>query len=254
MFLLSGIVGRGSRTILLQQELLANQVNELTLLLQQNETLRASLKKSSADVASINERVLQQVGSDLHDGPAQMLAYVKMRLSKLRRLFSNRVAGEKELGDVARILDDALHEVRRTSQGLILPELRQASLSEAIELAITTHEDHTGTRVARKLAEGCENVQPALKICAYRVVQEALNNAFKHAGGLGLRVELRCVDGIDISIHDAGEGFKVQERSGAGLGLSGMRARVQALGGRLSITTSNTDGTVVRAVFAQRGE
>jgi signal transduction histidine kinase len=250
VLVLSGIVARGSRTIVQQRHQLAGQVAELQGLLEQNELLQTSLRKSNENVANINERVLQQLGSDLHDGPAQMLSYVAMRLSKLRRHFVDLKAGEKELANVSRILRDALQDVRKTSQGLLLPALESATLHDAITLAITTHEDHTGTRVARDISTECGVVPHTLTICAYRLVQEALNNAYKHAGGVAQRVSLRCIDGIEISIHDGGSGFDVNRRDFAGLGLLGMRARVEALGGELHIVSSAQSGTSVTAHFS----
>jgi signal transduction histidine kinase len=252
VLLLSGIVKRGSRTIDQQQQLLAGQVYELQGLLLQNEGLQESLRRANENVANTNERVLRQVGSDLHDGPAQMLSYVLMRLSNLRRYLRKDPAGEAEFASMSRILNDALRDVRNASVGLMLPELEHASLSEAIELAIKSHEDRTQSKVEAVLDLTSGKTPIALRICAYRLVQESLNNAFKHAVGKGQKVVLRCVDDIEISIHDLGDGITKRNRKTRGLGLPGMRARVEAIGGSFEILSPPSGGTIIRARFEKR--
>lgn len=251
VFLLSGIVARGSRTIAQQQKLLAGQVYELQGLLLQNEGLQESLRRANENVANTNERVLRQVGLDLHDGPAQMLSYVLMRLSHLRHYLRKGAAGEIEFANLNHILRDALRDVRNASAGLMLPELEHASLREAIEMAIKSHVERTQSKVEAVLDLVCGKTPVALRICAYRLVQESLNNAFKHAGGKGQKVVMRCVDDIEISIHDLGDGITRKSRKAKGLGLPGMRARVEAIGGSFEILSPPSGGTLIRARFSE---
>ncbi|MGB8315277.1 MAG: sensor histidine kinase [Aestuariivirga sp.] len=251
VLLLSGIVARGSRTIVQQQQMLARQVYELQGLVLRNEGLQASLRKANENVANTNERVLRQVGSDLHDGPAQMLAYVLMKLSKLHRFLRKDKAGEVELKNVSRILGDTLRDVRNASTGLMLPELEQATINEAIALAVKAHEGRTQSKVEILLDSACVGTTTALKICAYRLVQESLNNAFKHAGGKGQKVMLRCSDGVEISVLDLGGGITKRSTKARGLGLLGMRSRVEAIGGSFEILSPPSGGTIIRARFAK---
>ncbi len=80
--LLSGIAIKGGNTIASQQMQLRGQVEDLQSLLQSNESLRENLRLANENVSSINEMVLQHVGADLHDGPAQRLSYAIMRIVK----------------------------------------------------------------------------------------------------------------------------------------------------------------------------
>ena len=102
---LSGIVYGGSRTIERQRNQLTQQVHELEL-------LQGRLRQSSLRTADINERVLQRIGADLHDGPAQLLSFVLLRLKRFRPLIEP--AGQKEVEELDRIrtaLADTLTEV-----------------------------------------------------------------------------------------------------------------------------------------------
>ncbi len=248
--LLSMVAVKGGRTIAGQRLQLHQQVTELKDLLGQNEVLRERLRQANEDVSSTNESVLRHVGADLHDGPAQKLSYAAMRLSSLRKLVEKGGPEAETFDGIGQILSETLADVRRMSNGLMLPELQNANLVEAVELAIRAHEDVTGSKVARILIEEFQSGSLALRTCLYRLVQEGLTNAFKHAGGKQQAVTMKAKGSLLIEISDAGPGISHTDKSDIkGLGLRGMRARVEALGGVLTVGNKDEGGTVVRAEF-----
>src|SRR5690606_2447778 len=88
-----------------------------------------------------NERVLAEVGSDIHDGPLQLLTLLILRLPGADgKAISNRELAQR-----------ALEELRAISSGLVLPELAEMTLAEAINAAITRHKDLTGTAVTASI-------------------------------------------------------------------------------------------------------
>ena len=138
-----------------------------------------------------------------------------------------------------------LRDIRTISKGLILPEIEVLPVGDIVKLAVAEHEQRTGSRV--KVDCRCGNVAMprAVKICLYRFIQEALNNAFKHAGGAGQRVfcELRGAE-LAVVVEDRGPGMPQQrDPGGDGLGLAGMRNRVESLGGMLSVSNRPGGGT-----------
>lgn len=244
-----GIVVQGSRTIDDQKSQLKERIGELQKLLTQNEDLRVRLQRSNATVADANEQFLRRIGADLHDGPAQLLSYTLLRLHKFTALVA-KVGSEKEQSELALIRDslgDTLREVRTISEGLALPQLDPIALREVIELAISSHERLTNTCVSRRLEDLPEEAPQSLKICVYRFVQEGLTNAFRHAGGVGQTVTASAARLLEISISDAGSGLSGE--STGGLGLAGLRARIEAIGGRLEITSTQGQGTHLAASF-----
>jgi signal transduction histidine kinase len=249
VLLLSLFVSRGSRTILRQQDKLADKVVELEESLHANETLRSKLREANLNVSSVNEKVLQHVGTDLHDGPAQMLAYATLRLPSFQELTKPGSKVKSEIDNLRRILSDALKDIRRVSSGLMLPELEVSTLQQSVALAIGNHINNTNSEVVQVFEGSPCDVPSALKICAYRFVQEALNNAFKHASGMGQKVILLCDKEVIIEVHDSGPGLKLTKSNMRRLGLSGMFARVEALGGNLTIETPARGGTILRASF-----
>ena len=117
---LFGLVGRASRTI-------DQQIAELRRLLAQNEELRLRVERSSQRVSEINERYLRELGSDLHDGPAQHIGLALLRLDALeRKPAPNKNAkhangAPSDIGIIRTALRDALNEIRNISAGLVLP-------------------------------------------------------------------------------------------------------------------------------------
>ncbi|MNL40826.1 Sensor histidine kinase LiaS [compost metagenome] len=88
------------------------------------------------------------------------------------------------------------------------------------------------------------------KICIYRFVQEALNNAYRHAGGVGQRVSQWVTgDYVTIEVGDNGPGFDPDRVKPTGLGLEGLRERIESLGGTFEVEAA-ASGTVVRMTIS----
>jgi signal transduction histidine kinase len=253
MAALFGIVARGSRTIEQQRARLEMQVAQLKGLLDDNRQLQLRVERAYRSSALVNERFLRRVGADLHDGPAQL---VGLALLKLDTVNASGEAAASAAEPIRSALRDTLVEIRRISAGLALPELKGASLAEAIELAIRTHETRTGTGVARSIGALPLQVPDDVVVGVYRFVQEGLTNAFRHASGLGQNVSARWTDGrLVVAVADAGEGLSdLQPAAGGftGIGLAALRDRIEALGGSLSMQSQSPQGTRLTAVFEAR--
>ena len=233
-----------------QATVLQMALTELRRLLEQNEGLRRHLQLSNQRIGQINEHVLQKVGADLHDGPAQLLTYALLRLRKLGPDEVDDEGGEHptQLQLIRSVLTDVLTEIRNVSAGLSLPQLSGASLEETVRLAASMHQGHTGTQVSLSIADAPDVVPQALKVCVYRFVQEALTNANRHAEGRGQRVTINGGDDLTVTVADSGRGFDPDALS-SGLGLTGMRARVVSIGGHLVIASTPGIGTRLTATF-----
>lgn len=258
---LSMIVSRGSQTIIQQKEELQGKITELQDLLGQNLDLQSRLRKANENVAEVNEHVLQRVGADLHDGPAQFLAYALMRTSKIQKILDQSSVDSSELSNMSKVLNDALREVRNLSNGLSLPELKDGDLAKTIEMAVEAYTQYTNKPVSLQIDLRSVYRNDALKVCAYRFVQEALNNSFKHAGGTGHSVSVDDRDGILLRVADKGPGLAKTSRKpdrntdrNTGLGLRGMRSRIEALGGYLAIEEGMDSGMALEARFGDNHE
>lgn len=254
--LLSIFVRNAGNTIAQQQAELGQKVVQLTGLLSQNQQLHDRVQRASASVALLNESYLRRIGSELHDGPAQDLG---LSLLKLDVLAGQLEAQPQEQVDQAMVdqltgiqvsLGNALKEMRGIAAGLSLPQLTGVSLAETVNRVVRAHERRTGTQVALELENVPEQVALPLTITVYRLIQEALNNAFRHANGIGQRVRVHGEGSqLVVEISDSGPGFHLEQaaRWDGRLGLSGMRERVESLGGLFKIDSQIDQGTKVIA-------
>lgn len=241
MGLLSGIVARGSRMIATQRESLEARVAELSQLVAQNRDLRFRVQRASSRAVALNERYLKRISADLHDGPAQLLALASLKLGDARVLAGPGAAPSGEIETIRGHLDDAMREIREICRGLTLPQIEQLDLPQLLESAVAAHRQRTGTEVALTLPDDGPALTMPEKICAYRFVQEGLNNAFRHADGASQNVTASYAGRtLSIVVADGGAGFDSGKSDGEGLGLAGLRERVESLGGDFTVESSRS--------------
>jgi len=153
---------------------------------------------------------------------------------------------EREIAEIKASLDEGMREIRTICGGLVLPQIEGASLPDILQQGILAHRQRTGTSVVLSLSKPPDHLSYAIKICIYRFVQEALNNAYRHAGGLGQAISQKTEGGrLTIEVSDHGPGFDLAGIRPTSLGLAGLRERIESLGGTFEITSSEA-GTIVR--------
>lgn len=247
---LYAIVRRGSRTIARQRSDLQRHVAEAREMAHQNTVLRIAADKARLDASEANEQLLARIGSDIHDGPIQLLSLFMLKFTNVGDSGAQSTEARKPLEG---ILNSALSELRTISSGLSLPEIEELTPRQALELAVFRHEDIVGTKIKTDFGDLPDSLTHATKICAYRVVQEGLSNATKHAPGARQRVEAMVVDQwLRIEVSDDGPGVRRQEIAPGGhgrLGLAGMRNRVGALQGTLEVQSEPGTGTRIRVTL-----
>ena len=258
--LLAGFVRGASDTIEGQRATLNDQIIRLTELLAQNQELHERVRRAAGSVATLNERFLRRIGSELHDGPAQDMA---LALLKMDALIGRAEDGQEspglveELTGIQSSLQSAHKEVRAISTGLSLPQLAELSLPETVIRAVRAHERRTGSRVELDAGPLPEQAALPVKITIYRVIQESLNNAYRHAGGVNQQIHVFMErDLLVLEVSDEGPGLADQSKAtfDGHLGLVGMRERVESLGGTFSVKSGPGQGTHITARLALRAE
>lgn len=248
---LFGIVRAGSRTIDLQNAELTERIADLARISAQNAALRERIQSASRRASETNERYMRRISAELHDGPAQALALAALRLDALMRKAAVP-HDTTEVRELKAALDEALSDVRDLCRGLTLPELSGRSIADTLAMAIGAHERRTGTTVARRVdpAPPLDDVTPhPTLICLYRFVQEGLMNVFRHAGGIGQAVFCGVVEGrLVVSVSDEGPGFDMAQ--GLGLGLPGLRERIESIGGEFRVESAPGRGTCLTLTLA----
>ena len=254
---LFGIVHAGGRLIRRQAVELQEKVNELSELLAQNESLRERVGRATRRVTELNESFLRRLSADLHDGPAQAVSLALLRLDRVAPAAAvangpSANGGGEEIEQIRTTLQEALREIRHLCRGLSLPEVADLSIAEVVESAAANHERRTRTAVETDIGNlrGIEAASMPIKLTAYRFIQEALMNAFRHARGMGQAVSARRVGGsLELRVSDRGGGMEREGGERDRMGLAGLRERVESLGGRFQIDSEPGRGTTLLAVL-----
>lgn len=251
------IVRRGNRTIREQRAALNHRIEELSDLLSENRSLRARSQEASRRVAEMDERILRRIGSDLHDGPVQFLGMAVLRLDSLEDSLSEApktVVAEAgvDISALREGLRECLAEIRNLSSGLAPADIERLNLADTLALAAQRHERHTGTDVQRDIGALPDDVPLALKSCFFRLVQEGLTNAYRHAEAHAQAVTARANgDSIEVAVLDRGPGGTQPPvvDGESGFGLAGLRDRVESLGGEFAFTSRPGGGMRLAATL-----
>ena len=257
---------RWTRNRIEQQEIaLNNQVALLTEVLSLNEDLDQRVRRAVANTATLNERLLHRISIDLMGGPAKeigaALSQLEQSLAEIKFCTLSNPTNKcnENLPVIQKSLQTSMQEISAIAGGLGLPQLDGLTLPEVFKNAVKSHEARTGTQVIMELNNLPDQASLPCKITAYRIVQESLNNAYRHAKGLGQKVRVGFSGNeLHIEISDQGPGFEPMQLKieDGRLGLAGMRERVESLGGQFSIESRINEGTKidVRLFFHMEGE
>lgn len=244
------IVWRGSRLIDAQRRSLRRGLQEAVALSNENSRLKAVADGALLEAGKLGEKVLDQIGADLHDGALQVLTLVKLKLSDLAGGAADTPGWQPAVRRTAELVSAVLEELRNFSAGLILPELEGVGAPEAIELARKRYLEITGCEVALLRAGGAVPDLPHLSICLYRFVLEGLLNSYRHARGNRQLIRYGARGGrLYVSVVDIGAPplpYTGKERDRVRLGRVSQKRRIQSFGGRMR-HLARADGLVAIA-------
>ncbi|MCP8887335.1 sensor histidine kinase [Devosia ureilytica] len=232
---LFSIVLEGSRKIERQGRVLSRRLAHSHARAAHHRELKAEAQQASRVVTQLTDKHLRAIGTDLHDGPAQAIGYAVLRLDAIRRLPK---AAERNVivADVEEILGNAATEIRSIAMALVLPDIEELDVSQVVERAIKQHVQRTGAVIAVDSAVEPVHVAPEVAVCVYRFIQEGLNNAFHHGLPDGPTLTAMLHGGLlKLSITNGYvEDPKGTPADHLGIGLYGLRARVQSIGGKFT--------------------
>jgi len=220
---------------------------------QQRETLRAELFRR---VVAAQEAERQRIARDLHDETGQALTAIGMGLRGLEGRLSTR--NKEALGTLHKLetlTADSLKELQRLMTDLRPSHLDDLGLSAALRWYAAKLQEHSSLAIRVDIhGEECD-LDDAMKITVFRIVQESLNNIIKHSQATTVNIHLYFEEKqVRISAFDNGIGFdreQVQQRrtTRPSLGLAGMEERAALLNGTVNIQSRPGFGTEVEAVI-----
>ncbi|HEY7067316.1 MAG TPA: sensor histidine kinase [Chloroflexota bacterium] len=196
----------------------------------------ASLAATALQV-SASEAERARIARDLHDGPAQYFANAVFETEYLRKLLARDPAAVGEgLERLRESLQQGVREIRQCLFDLRLPAVGEMGLVALLHGYLPEYERQYGLNVEASLPEDELPLQNDQAIAIFRILQEALNNARKHAGASLVRVKLRRRGAeVVLQVEDNGGGFTPGQAKPGHYGLVGMQERAQLIGGRLEV-------------------
>jgi two-component system sensor histidine kinase UhpB len=247
-----------------QTRVATNGAPELAALCARLNHLTTTLDHALEDRRRLAERIVslqdterKEIARELHDEFGPYLFALRAHASAVSRLADHDAVDTKTLskhGTAILAQVDALQQFnRRVLERLRPVGLADFGLSKAIEVLLRLwRESHPDIIIESRISLAHTRLGESADLTVYRVVQEALTNAFRHAGATTVSVSIEPVagaakrDAVLVRVHDNGRGF--DPNGNLGFGLTGMRERVWAMGGTLNIY-SDKGGVTVEAII-----
>lgn len=211
---------------------------------------RRQIREVAARALNASEEERKRIARELHDETAQTLAALLIRL-RIARDKEDAAERDALLDEVRRELGAALEGVRRYARGLRPPALDELGLVPAIASYARLLEDAGAPAISIDADPVGGLLSDEAELALYRIVQEALSNAARHADADHVRIRIRRRPGeVRATVEDDGKGFDVAETIASnsnGLGLFGMQERAAYVGGDVEVTSMPGEGTRVVA-------
>jgi signal transduction histidine kinase len=204
--------------------------------------LLESVRAAQERLVLAREEERRRLRRDLHDGLGPALAGLTLQVDTVRNKLTSDGA-DTALLRLRSGIQETVHDVRRIVEGLRPPALDDLGLADAVH-QLGSHVDVPVTLEADPLPR----LPAAVEVASYRIVQEALANAARHASATSIHITLALgPDGLVVSVTDDGTGVVVPRADGVGLG--SMRERTEEIGGSFALSATPGRGTTVTAVL-----
>jgi signal transduction histidine kinase len=213
--------------------------------------LTRQYRRLERSLIRVQEEERRRIGRELHDATAQLLIALQFSMLRLKGLHSDdeTLAVADEVHDT---IDRINHEVRAISYLLHPPSLDEEGLVRALDAMARGFARRTGLRIGFWFDGPAESWEPAIEATLYRLAQEALANVHRHAHAtqVGIRLVARrnC---LHLIVEDDGVGLPPESRRTSaplGVGMAGMRSRIEELSGRFSIRRVSSGACLVASI------
>ncbi len=195
------------------------------------------------------EEERRRIAEDLHDGIGTMLSVTKMSLNQIeRKLNGDALRVGFQVQKTRAMIDETMTNVRRISRDLVPTTLERFGLLPALEELADRASDGDMT-VELSVADTIGPLPPALDLMLYRIAQELINNAIRHARARHVTIQLYGVDGdVRLSVTDDGIGFdfdRIMEDKRRGLGLRNIESRLNVVKGHVTFDVAPGRGSQI---------
>jgi len=213
-----------------------------------------SFRALSGQLLRIQDEERRRIARELHDSAGQILAALSMKLTPLEALDGKMPpVAATAINESLGLVDELSKQLRTMSYLLHPPLLDEVGLSSALRLYLEGFTERSKIEVDFEFPDDLGRLSQESEIAIFRIVQECLTNIHRHSGSAVAKVNIARYDvHVRVQVEDRGKGIPPEKRramdSGGtpGVGIRGMRERVQQLGGNLQVS-SGGEGTLITA-------
>jgi signal transduction histidine kinase len=238
-----------------EQAELLNRAAHLATISIYRDRREEELREASKQLSRSQDEERRRIARELHDSSGQDLAALAITLHMIGAeddVLPGKIKGM--LGKCSELTRKISEDIRTLSYLLHPPLLDELGLATAIRSYVAGINQRNGLHVDLEIPEGMRRLGPESELVLFRVVQASLSNVHLHSGSSAAVVQIReSPEGATVLIRDHGKGIPAevlqgQSRGcGAGIGIAGMRERLELIGGRLLIESSE-EGTLIKAM------
>ncbi|MCM2253477.1 MAG: sensor histidine kinase, partial [Ramlibacter sp.] len=239
------LAGERQQQVLQQErDLLERQVRERT----------ATLAELATHLQQVREEERGHLARELHDELGALLTAAKLDVARLKSRLGAQPAPEvtQRLLHLTDALNSGIALKRRIIEDLRPSSLANLGLSASVEILSREFSERSGVEVMTNIEP--TELDESRQLTVYRLIQESLTNVGKYAEARQVDISLHNYGNyVEVDIKDDGKGFNVSEIRASTHGLAGMRHRVEAAGGRLTVISAPGSGTRISAVLPKGG-
>ena len=219
------------------------------------------VEKHEREISALNERMMKaqeqeriRIAGELHDGVMQQMLAVTMMLGTAKRRIADESDAKATIDKAQEKLIQVGTDIRQISHDLHPPVLQEAGLPQAVQVYCEEFSVSSGITVSCDADETARELSRGAALALFRIVQEALGNAAKHAQAKRITVALeRSAGAVSLTVSDDGVGFDpIRLGTSGGMGLIMMRERASQLNGTFEFESSPGRGTTIRVVIPFR--
>jgi PAS domain S-box-containing protein len=235
-----------------EEQLLSDLANDVAYGIA-NLRIRRERERLEREIVGSIEREQERIGRDLHDSLCQILVGAKFRSIYLARILSSKFPeGECEARALEELLNQTIEQSRDLARGLNPVRATADGLELALQRLAASIGNKNGPHCFCRFPTPVKISDHEVAIHLYRIAQEAVQNAVKHALAKNISLSLVLQNGhLSLIVKDDGIGLPPNLRGG-GMGLDNMRARAGLIGGKLEIRRRKSGGTAVKCELLQK--
>lgn len=198
-----------------------------------------------ATILSTEDKERSRISKELHDSVGQTLSAISLHLKSMLGRDALLKEDRQRLVEIEELVNNAIDESRSVSHNLMPPALTDLGFIYAVQNILESVQEVSGISFDFHYNESDKTTPKEIDFTLFRIVQEAVNNAMKHAKASAVTIQYLVYDDqISLSVEDDGQGFdKEKVEKNHNFGLNSMRNRVMSIGGTISIDSSPGRGT-----------